>query len=52
MSFKRLLRPYLISAALIAVLNFYLGAYIIPKGTVVRHDFESLYKNNKKIVKK
>ena len=48
MSFKRLLRPYLISAALIAVLNFFLGAYIIPKGTVVRHDFESLYKNNKK----
>ena len=48
MSFKRLLRPYLISAALIAILNFYLGSYIIPKGTVVRHDFESLYKNNKK----
>ena len=41
MSFKRLLRPYLISAALIALLNFYLGSYIIPKGTVVRHDFES-----------
>lgn len=48
MSFKRLLRPYLISAALIALLNFYLGAYIIPKGTIVRHDFESLYKNNRK----
>ena len=48
MSFKRLLRPYIISAALIALLNFYLGAYVIPKGTVVRHDFESLYKNNKK----
>ena len=48
MSFKRLLRPYFISAALIALLNFYLGSYIIPKGTVVRHDFESLYKNNKK----
>lgn len=48
MSFKRLLRPYIISAALIAVLNFYLGSYIIPKGTVVRHDFESLYKNNRK----
>lgn len=48
MSFKRLLRPYLISAAVIAVLNFYLGSYVIPKGTVVRHDFESLYKNNKK----
>ena len=48
MSFKRLLRPYLISAALIATLNFFLGAYVIPRGTVVRHDFESLYKNNKK----
>ena len=47
--FKRLLRPYLISAALIAALNFYLGSYIIPKGTVVRQNFESLYKNNKKI---
>ena len=46
MSFKRLLRPYLFSAALIAILNFYLGSYIIPKGTVVRHDFEALYKNN------
>ena len=41
-------RPYIFSAALIATLNFFLGAYIIPKGTVVRHDFESLYKNNKK----
>ena len=48
MSFKRLLRPYLISAAIIAALNFYLGAYVIPKGTVVRHNFESLYKNKKK----
>ena len=48
MSFKRLLRPYLISAAIIAALNFYLGSYVIPKGTVVRHDFEALYKNNKK----
>lgn len=48
MSFKRILRPYMISAALISILNFYLGAYVIPKGTVVRHNFESLYKNNKK----
>ena len=46
MSFKRLLRPYMISAALISALNFYLGAYVIPQGTVVRHNFESLYKNN------
>lgn len=48
MSFKRLLRPYMISAALISALNFYLGAYVIPEGTVIRHNFESLYKNSKK----
>ncbi len=48
MSFKRLLRPYMVSAALIAALNLYLGAYLIPRGTVIRHNFESLYKNNKK----
>ena len=47
MGFKRLLRPYIISAAIIALLNFYLGAYVIPKGTVVRHDFESKYKSSK-----
>lgn len=48
MSFKRLLRPYFISAALIAIMNFSLGSYVIPKGTVIRHDFEALYKNNTK----
>ena len=49
MSFKRLMRPYMISAALIAMLNFYLGAMVIPKGTVIRQNFESRYKNSKKI---
>ena len=44
MSFKR---PYMISAALISVLNFYLGSYVIPKGTIVKHDFEAQYKNSK-----
>ena len=48
-SFKRLMRPYFLSAALIALVNFYLGAYIIPHGTIVRQDFESKYKNNRKI---
>lgn len=47
-SFKRLLRPYMISAALIAVLNFYLGAYVIPKGNIVKMDFETKYKNRKR----
>lgn len=48
MSFKRLLRPYMISAAIISAVNFYLGAYIIPQGTVIRQNFTSLYMNSKK----
>ena len=47
-SFKRLMRPYMISAALISIMTFFLGAYVIPKGTVVRQNFEILYKNRKK----
>lgn len=47
-SFKRLMRPYMLSAALISVLTFFLGAYIIPKGTIVRRNFETSYKNKKR----
>ena len=47
-SFKRLLRPYLFSAALIAILNFYLGAYVIPHGNIVKQNFEMRYKNKRK----
>jgi lipopolysaccharide export system permease protein len=47
-SFKRLLRPYLISAAMIAIVNFCLGAYVIPKGNITRLDFETKYKNKKR----
>ena len=49
LSFKRLMRPYFISAALIALLNYYLGSFVIPQGTVIRQNFEERYKNNKKI---
>ncbi len=45
---RRLMRPYMISAALISALTFYLGSYVIPKGTVIRQNFETLYKNKKK----
>ena len=48
-SFRRLMRPYMVSAAIIAALNFYLGAYIIPHGNVVRFNFETQYKNKKRI---
>jgi len=48
MSFRRLLRPYMISAAIIAVLTYGLGAYVIPKGNVTRLNFEDRYKKKKK----
>jgi lipopolysaccharide export system permease protein len=48
MSFKRLLRPYMISAAIIAALTYGLGAYVIPKGNVTRLNFEDRYKRKKK----
>lgn len=48
MSFKRLMRPYMISAAIISLMTFFLGAYIIPKGTIIRQNFENIYKNKKK----
>ena len=47
-SFRRLMRPYLLSAALIAGINFFLGAYVIPSGNIVRQNFETVYKNKKK----
>ncbi len=47
-SFRRLMRPYMISCVLISTLSFYLSAYVIPHGTVVRQNFETMYKNKKK----
>lgn len=48
MSFRRMLRPYMISAAIIAALTYGLGAYVIPKGNVSRVAFENKYKRKKK----
>lgn len=48
MSFKRLMRPYMISAGLIAILTFCLGGYIIPKGSVTRVNFENMYKRKQR----
>ena len=47
-SFRRLMRPYMISCVLISLLSYYLSAYVIPQGTVVRQNFETIYKNKKK----
>lgn len=48
MSFKRLMRPYMISAAIIAIVTYGLGAYVIPRGNITRLDFEDRYKKKKK----
>lgn len=47
-SFKRLLRPYMLSCVFISILSFYLSAYVIPHGSIVRQNFETMYKNHKK----
>ncbi len=48
MSFSRLMRPYMISAAIIATMSFWLGADVIPQGSVKRLAFENQYKKKKK----
>ena len=35
-SFQRLLRPYMLSCVLISALSFYLSAFVIPHGNVIR----------------
>src|SRR5574344_1031299 len=47
-SFKRLMRPYMISCVLISCMSYVLSAEVIPHGTVIRQNFESMYKNKKK----
>ena len=48
MSFKRMMRPYMISAAIIALTTFMLSSYVIPKGSVTRLNFEDRYIKPKK----
>ena len=42
-SFSRMMRPYLISAFIIALTSFFLGAYIIPPANETRIDFDNKY---------
>ena len=48
-SFARLLRPYMIGAALIAALTFVLSNYIIPPGNVKRIAYTNKYVKNKSV---
>ena len=45
-SFNRFLRPFLLSAGLLAVLSFVLGNFIIPPANSERLDFENTYIKN------
>lgn len=49
MSFKRMLRPYMVSAGVIAIVTFCLGSYIIPQGSSTRLDFEDRYYKPRKV---
>ena len=49
MSFRRMLRPYLFSALVIAVSTWVLGAYIIPPANVKRIDYTNTYVKNKRV---
>ncbi len=49
MSFRRLLRPYLISAAVIAAATYILSAYIIPPANVKRINYTNTYVKNKRV---
>ncbi len=48
MSFERLMRPYMFSAAFIALLSFMLGSYVIPQGSEKRLNFENIYKKKQR----
>lgn len=48
-SFRRLLRPYMISAAVIAVATYVLSAYVIPPANVKRIAYTNTYVKNRRV---
>ncbi len=49
MSFRRLMRPYMISAALISIVTITLSSYVIPKGSKTRIAFENKYYKKREV---
>jgi lipopolysaccharide export system permease protein len=49
MSYRRMMRPYMISAAIIAVVTFVLAAYVIPPANVKRIAFTNKYVRDKSV---
>ena len=48
-NFNRLMRPYMISACIIALTTFFLNSFVIPPANVVRIEFQNKYLSNKKV---
>lgn len=48
-SYRRFMRPYLISALIIAVASYALSAYIIPPANIKRINYENTYVKNKSV---
>lgn len=49
MSFRRLMKPYMISAAVIAIISFALTSFIIPPANKTRISFQNKYIRNKEV---
>lgn len=45
-SYYRFLRPYFISAIILAMMSFYLGNFLIPKTNIKRREFKDKYMEN------
>ena len=48
-SFKRLMIPYMVSAAIISSLTFTLNSFVIPPANKTRIEFQNKYVSNKKV---
>ncbi|MDE6809450.1 MAG: LptF/LptG family permease, partial [Muribaculaceae bacterium] len=48
-SYRRFMRPYLISALIIAIASYVLSAYIIPPANIKRIDYTNTYVKNKRV---
>ncbi|MFN0049282.1 MAG: LptF/LptG family permease [Cytophagales bacterium] len=42
-SFLRILRPYLLGSAIIAIVTYYMYGWVIPRASRIRHGFENVY---------
>lgn len=49
LSFKRLLRPYMIAASFLAIMSFVLGNFVIPHTNIKMRDFKQKYISNLKM---